>query len=76
MEAIQAAIKELAEPDRRKLADWIEELQEQAWDDEIERDFFPGGPGVPLLDQMKREIAEGKARPMGEGLAARRKPCV
>ena len=73
VEAIQEAIEELSAADRKKLADWIEDLEEQAWDEEIERDFSPGGRGVPFLKQMKREIAEGKAHPIEEGFAARRK---
>jgi len=42
VDEIKAAIKQLAEPERRKLADWFEELEEAAWDAEMERDFFPG----------------------------------
>jgi hypothetical protein len=73
VEAIQAAIKELPEPDRRKRVDWIEELEEQAWDKEIEKDFSAGGRGISLLEQVNREIAEGKASPLEEGFTARRK---
>ena len=73
MEAIQAAIKELREAERRRLAAWFEELGEQAWDEEIERDLSPGGRGVPLLAELEREIAEGKTRPMEEGFAERGK---
>ena len=74
MEAIKEAIEQLAEPDRRKLVDWLDDLEEQAWDAEIERDFAPGGRGTPLLKQIQREVAEGNARPMEEGFAKRRKP--
>jgi hypothetical protein len=74
VEAIKAAIEGLPEPERRKLADWFEELEEQAWDKQIEGDFSPGGRGVPLLAELEREIAEGETRPMEEGLAERRKP--
>jgi hypothetical protein len=35
METIKAAIEELSEPERRKLADWFDRLEERAWDDEI-----------------------------------------
>ncbi len=74
VEAIKAAIEELPEADRRKLAEWFEELEEQAWDKQIEEDFSPGGRGAPLLAELERELAEGETRPMEEGFAERRKP--
>ena len=73
VEIIKAAIEQLSEADRRMLADWFEELEEQAWDKQIKQDFSPGGRGMPLLAELERELAEGKTRPMEEGLAARRK---
>ena len=73
VEAIKAAIQELDEAERRSLAEWLDELEERTWDEEIARDFSPGGRGLPLLEQFQREIAEGKARPMEEGFAERRK---
>ena len=73
VEVIQAAIEQLSEADRRKLADWFEEMEEQAWDQQIEQDFSPGGRGMPLLAELERELAEGKTRPMEEGFAERRK---
>jgi len=73
VEGIKAAIEQLSEADRRKLADWFEEMEEQAWDKQIEQDFSPGGRGMPLLAELERELAEGKTRPMEEGLAERRK---
>jgi hypothetical protein len=75
VEAIKAAIRELPEPERRKLADWFEELEEQAWDKQIEQDFSPGGRGMPLLAELERELSAGETRPMEEGLAERRKSC-
>jgi hypothetical protein len=73
VEGIKAAIEQLSEADRRKLADWFEEMEEQAWDKQIEQDFSPGGRGMPLVAELERELAEGKTRPMEEGFAARRK---
>ncbi len=73
VEGIKAAIEKLSEADRRKLADWFEELEERAWDKQIEKDFSPGGRGMPLLAELEREFAEGKTRPMEEGFAERRK---
>jgi hypothetical protein len=43
------------------------------WDREMQRDFAPGGRGREFLEQVKREIAEGKTRPIEEGFAERRR---
>jgi hypothetical protein len=55
----------------RKLAGWFEEMEKAAWDEEMERDFAPGGKGEWLAKEIRREISEGKARPL-----ARRRPCM
>jgi hypothetical protein len=73
VEAIKEAIAQLSDADRRQLADWFEELEAQAWDEQIERDFSRGGRGVPLLAELEREINEGKTRPIDEVCAERRK---
>ena len=73
VEAIQGAIKDLSESERQRLADWFEELEAQAWDEQIERDFSPGGRGMPFLESVKREIEEGKTLTFEEGLANFRK---
>jgi len=73
VEAIKTAIEELPEPERRKLADWFEELEEHAWDKRIEEDFSPGARGIPLLAELERELAKGETRPMEEGFAERRR---
>jgi predicted alpha/beta hydrolase family esterase len=49
VQAIKAAIEQLTEPERRELADWFEQLEEEAWDAEMEQDFAPGGLGRFLL---------------------------
>lgn len=73
LEAIKEAIQQLPEQERRALTGWIEEMEEAAWDAEIERDFAPGGRGEALEKRIRREIAEGQARPLDEGLAKRRR---
>jgi hypothetical protein len=67
VEAIKAVIEQLPKPDRRRLADWLDDSEERAWDTEIERDFSAGGGGTQLLHQVEQEIAEGKARPIARG---------
>jgi len=70
VQAIKAAIEQLTEPERRELADWLKELEEVAWDAEMERDFSPGGRGHHLVEKINREIDEGKFTPLEERLRA------
>ncbi len=67
-EAIKQEISHLSEVDRKQLMDWIGELEEQAWDREMERDFAPGDRGADLIEKVDREIAEGKFTSLEEGL--------
>jgi len=71
LQAIKEAIEHLSEEERRKLADWFEDLEEAAWDEQIERDFSLGGGR--LMKEIQQEVSEGKARSLEEGLAKRRK---
>jgi hypothetical protein len=73
VEAIKAAIEELTEPERRKLADWFMELEEQAWDAEMERDFSLGGRGHHLVEEINQEIDKAKFTPLEKGLRSRQK---
>ena len=74
LQAIKEAIEHLSEEERRKLADWFEDLEEAAWDAEIERDFSLGGRCERLMKEIQQEVSEGKAQPLEEALAKRRKP--
>ncbi len=73
VEAIKAAIEQLTETERHTLAEWLEELEEQAWDAEIERDFSPAGRGHPLVNKINQEIDGAKFTPLEEGLRSRQK---
>ena len=73
LESIKEAIEQLPPEQRTILANWLSERASKVWDEQIERDFSPGGRGMPLLAELEREIAEGKTRPMEEGFAERRK---
>ncbi len=46
---------------------------ESAWDEDLIQDFGPGGRGERLVNEVQREIGEGQARPLEEGLAKRRR---
>ena len=69
MEAIKEAITHLSEEERKQLADWFDELEEQAWDRQMEQDFGPGGRGAHLLEEAEADIAAGRTKPMHEFLA-------
>jgi hypothetical protein len=70
VQAIKAAIEQLTEPERRELADWFEQLEEEAWDAEMEQDFAPGGLGHRLLEKINQEIDNGKFTPMERGFGS------
>ena len=72
VEAIKEAIAGLSENDRMALASWLNLQTMDDWDREMQRDFSPGGRGMKFLEQVKREIAEGNARPIAEGFTERR----
>ncbi len=73
LQAIKEAIQHLPEEERRSLVCWFDAMEEAAWDEEMKRDFAPGGKGERLAKQIQREISEGEARPLEEGLAKRRR---
>ncbi len=76
VEALKEEIEHLSEPERKELLDWLEEMEEEAWDREMERDFSPGGRGAHLLDKINREIddaiASGTVTSLDEELRVRR----
>ena len=73
LEAIKEAIEHLPPEEQSVFARWLSERDWKALDEQIERDLSTGGRGMPLLDEVEREIAEGKTLPMEEGFAERRK---
>jgi hypothetical protein len=68
---IQHAIVELPAEEQIALAAWIVDLDRSRWDEEIERDFSPGGAGMGLLDRVKKQVRDGLSRPLSEGLPRR-----
>ena len=67
--AIKDAIVHLSEPERKQLADWFEDLEEEAWDRQMETDFAPNGCGAHLLAEVQADIEAGRTKPMEEFLA-------
>ena len=68
IEAIKEAIARLPEYERHALAAWLNELDYDDWDKQMVVDFSPGGRGTALAERVRREIAEGNAIPLEEGL--------
>ena len=73
LEAVKKAIEHLPKEEQSTLLRWLEEREQAAWDAEIEKDFSPGGRGMPLLEKVKADIRAGKFQPMQEGRKVRRK---
>jgi hypothetical protein len=67
IEAIKNAIAALPIEERRSLVSWLNELEYDAWDKQMVKDFSPGGRGMTLMDEVKREIAEGRTMPLPRG---------
>ena len=68
VEAIKDAIAHLSEEERKQVADWFDELDEEAWDREMEQDFANGGRGAHLLEKIDRQIDAGSFTSLEEGL--------
>ena len=72
VEAIKHAIVHLSEQERSQLADWFQDLEEEAWDRQMEQDFTPGGRGAHLLEKIDRQIDAGTFTSLEEGMRRRR----
>jgi hypothetical protein len=76
VDAIKQEIGHLSEQERKELLDWLEELDEEAWDREMARDFAPGGRAAHLVERVDREIdhniCSDSLSSLEEGLRARR----
>ena len=74
VQALKEEIGHLSEQERRQLLDWLEKIDQEAWDKEIERDFAPGGRGQSLIAEVEADIAAGRTKPLTDVLAdAKRK---
>jgi hypothetical protein len=73
VEAIKAAIAELTKRERRELADWFDELEEEAWDAEMERDFSASGRGHRVVERVNQEIDRREFSPLEGGFRSRQK---
>lgn len=63
LEKIEQEIAALSDGDRRKLAQWFAEFHADLWDRQIESDYEAGRLDE-LIGDARRELAEGKSRPL------------
>ena len=69
VEQIAEQVKSLPVSEREELLSWLAEYelgQTDSWDAEISRDSQPGGRMQRVLDRVRRDIAEGRTKPLGE----------
>lgn len=60
---IEAAILKLSKEELRRLADWFHELDQAAWDEQIERDA-QSGKLDRLAEEALKEHRSGRTRPL------------
>ncbi len=60
---IEAAIAQLPRHEITELSRWLEEFQNQMWDEQIERDA-KAGRFDQLIEQAKAQYAAGQCKPL------------
>ena len=69
VEQIAEQVKSLPVSEREELLSWLAEFeldQADPWDAEIARDAQPGGRMQRVLDHVRRDIAEGRTKPLDQ----------
>jgi len=69
VQEIANQIKSLPDDEREEFLSWLADYQlEQSdtWDKEIAKDSTPGGRLSIIMDRARRDIAEGRTRPIDE----------
>ena len=69
VEQIAEQVKSLPLSEREELLAWLADFelgQVDAWDEEIARDSQLGGRMQRVIDRVRRDIAEGRTKPLGE----------
>ena len=61
---IEKAVDELSPSELSKLAAYIARRDKLAWDEELEKDFSPGGRHEKALEKIDAEIDSGKFTPL------------
>jgi hypothetical protein len=65
VDEIEAAISNLPPHDFARVRDWLLEQDNLLWDKQIEEDEASGRLD-PIIDQIKRDIKAGRARPLND----------
>jgi peptide subunit release factor 1 (eRF1) len=69
VEQIAEQVKSLPLSEREELLAWLADFelgQVDAWDEEMARDSQPGGRMQRVIDRVRRDIAHGRTKPLGE----------
>jgi hypothetical protein len=69
VEQIAEQVKSLPLSEREELLAWLADFelgQVDAWDEEMARDSQPGGRMQRVIDGVRRDIAQGRTKPLGE----------
>jgi len=61
---IKTAVKELSPAELAELATFVREQDSLAWDNEMERDFSPGGKHYASLAKIDAAIDAGHSKPL------------
>jgi hypothetical protein len=61
---IEKAVDALSPEELAKLAAYIARHDKLAWDEQLERDFSPGGKHVAVIDKVDAEIDAGNFTPL------------
>ena len=61
---IKSAVRELTPKELAELAVFIQDQDSLAWDEELDRDFSPGGKHHGVLAQIDAEIDAGNFKPL------------
>ena len=69
VEQIAEQVKSLPLSEREELLAWLADFelgQVDAWDEEMARDSQLGGRMQRVIDRVRRDIAQGRTKPLGE----------
>ncbi len=61
---IEKAVDALSPEELAKLAAYITRHDKLAWDEQIERDFSPGGKHAATIEQIDSEVDSGNFTPL------------
>jgi hypothetical protein len=68
---IAEQVKALQEDEREEFLSWLADFEadhSDVWDNEIARDSQPGGRLECVLERVRKDIADGRTKPLDEVL--------